>query len=92
MSRIFFWKVDPKKLVPMRPEEIEDSLKWSERAQLDAMPMGASDVATSVFLHGRPRSVQRDAWRGFYASGFITDDRTMRAVRGALWHREGRLQ
>ena len=55
-------------------------------------PMGASDVATSVFLHGRPRSVQRDAWRGFYASGFITDDRRMRAVRGALWQREGRMQ
>ena len=38
MSRIFFWKVDPKKLVPMRPEEIEDSLKWRDCAQVDAMP------------------------------------------------------
>jgi len=52
--------------------------------------MEASAVATSVLLNG-PCSVERDAWRKFYAASWITDDRRMRAVRGALWQREGRL-
>jgi len=52
--------------------------------------MEASAVATSVLLNG-PCSVERDAWRKFYAASWITDDRRMRAVRGTLWQREGRL-
>jgi len=51
----------------------------------------AAAVATSVLLNG-PCSVERDAWRAFYAASWITDDRRMRAVRGGLWRREGRLQ
>ena len=53
--------------------------------------MEASAVATSVLLNG-PCSVERDAWRKFYAASWITDDRRMRAVRGALWQREERLR
>jgi len=53
--------------------------------------MEASAVATSVLLNG-PCSVERDAWRKFYAASWICDDRRMRAVRGALWQREERLQ
>ena len=53
--------------------------------------MEASAVATSVLLNG-PCSVERDAWRKFYAASWITDDRRMRVVRGGLWRREERLR
>ena len=75
MTRLFFWRVTPKKLVPMRPDEIEDSIKWSERAQLDAMP--------EQWL--RPRPVEFTTHRWTIAHKDLT------AVVGNLWQREARL-
>ena len=75
MTRLFFWRVTPKKLVPMRPEEIEESLAWSERAQLDAMP--------EQWLRPRPAEFHTHRW--------IIAHKDLTAVVGNLWQREARL-
>ncbi len=76
MKRLFFWKVDVRRLERMRPKDIYDSEKWSERAQLDAMP--------EQWLRPRPVEFTTHRW--------IIAHKDLTPVVGSLWQREARLQ